>query len=126
MGMFTWVEPDNAVLPPEYRELKDWQTKDVIECALETLVISATGQLIHVWHEYETVEDASTFSGFYLRPTTEHRDILDYHGDMRFYTTTTGDRSSPDYAFIELVARFTEGKLQWIRPVLPDARNLRQ
>lgn len=48
MGMFTWGEPNKAILPPEYQAQISRQSKDVLEPAWETLAITAGGQLIIV------------------------------------------------------------------------------
>lgn len=110
MGMFTYVNPAEELLPEICRGLGGWQTKDVIECAMETLDITPDGKLVHVWWEREFVKDDKGILGGYFEPRIEHRDTLDYHGDMEFYTTIgTG------HDLIELVARFAGGQLQWIR-----------
>lgn len=108
MGMFTWVKPANEILPEQFRNLDGWQTKDVVEQQLNTLEITADGKLVHIWFDKEWVDDPNAFLGGYFRPTTEHRDTLDYHGDMYFYTFDSSE------TFIELKARFTEGQLQWV------------
>ncbi|HRQ42255.1 MAG TPA: hypothetical protein PLD25_30420 [Chloroflexota bacterium] len=115
MGMFTSVEPDQAILPPEYRQLSGWQTKDVVEPLLETLEITADGQLIHVWQEYEMVADNTAPFGFCAHPLQTHRERLAYHGDMRFYTLDSDDPDNPERTLVELIARFTEGQLQWVK-----------
>ena len=117
MGMFTWVKPDNTILPAECRNMDGWQTKDVVGCHLNTLEITADGQLIHIWNETEWQDTPGALLGGYFAPTVEHRDVLDYHGDMVFYTSNHDDPNTPDWDLIGLKARFTEGKLQWIKSV---------
>ena len=115
MGLFTYVVPPENLLPEEYRGLTDWQTKDVInDPFMETLVITESGQLIYVWSEKEWETGGESFFGGHLKTTVDHRDILDFHGDMVFYTST-GDINGDDYKFIQMKARFTGGKLEWIK-----------
>lgn len=121
MGMFTWVNPAAKILPAEFRGLEGWQTKDVVECQLETLEITEDGQLIHIWHEYEVREDDEALFGFYMVPTKEHRDILGYHGDMRI-CTSVDDVNGPGYKFIDLRARFADGRLQWVREIVEGGK----
>lgn len=111
MGMYTDVKPANEILPERFHNLDGWQTKDVVEPQLETLEITADGKLIHIWYEKEWVDDPGVFLGGHFKPTTEHRIALDYHGDMWFYTIRN------NHEFIELKARFTEGRLQWVNLV---------
>jgi len=115
MGLFTWVKPDNAILPVGFKNLTGWQTKDVVECEMETLEITGEGELVSVWHEYEWVDIADAPLGWYMKQTQEHRSTLDYHGDMTFYTGR--DRDGNDSQLVELVARFSNGKLQcmWLK-----------
>lgn len=116
MGLYTYVEPANEVLPLEYRNMDGWQTKSVIEPRLTTLEIATDGQLFHIWYEKEWQDEPGAIFGGYYIPTVEHRDVLDYHGDMVFYTGNHSDPNAPDWDLIELRARFTDGKLQWVRP----------
>jgi hypothetical protein len=115
MGLFTNVEIAEKWLPDEYGGLTDWQTKDVInDPFMETLIITNSGQLIYVWFEREWETGGESFFGGHFRTTVEHRDILDFHGDMVFYTST-GDVNGNDYKFIQFKARFTDGNLEWIK-----------
>lgn len=113
MGLFTNVEVSNELMPEEYRNLTGWQTKDVVDPFMETLVVCDNGQLVYIWYEREWEENPDSLFGGYLRQKKEHRDILSYHGDMVFYTST-GKQSDNTYKFVQLKARFTNGILNWI------------
>lgn len=113
MGMFTWVKPADEIMPEQYRGITGWQTKDVVDCRCETLEITADGQLVHVWWEREYEENEDSIFGFFMRPTVEHRDTLDYHGDMNFYTHINEDMNR----WTEFVARFDDGKLRSVTAV---------
>ncbi len=111
MGMFAWVEIDPQLLPDACKTLTGWQTKDVVEPRCETLRLTADGQLVHVWHEWEWRDDETALFGGYLHSVAEHEDALEYHGDMVFYTHDSRLK------WWELKARFTDGKLAWVREV---------
>ena len=116
MGMFTWVKPADEIMPEQHRGIDGWQTKDVVDCQLETLEIAAEGQLVHVWWEREFEENKESILGFYMRKTVEHCDVLSYHGDMNFYTHVN-DVNDDDMGWVEYVARFDDGKLRSVTPV---------
>ena len=120
MGLFTRVKVVRRLIPKEYRQYirpEGWQTKDVVEPSMDTLEITAKGELFYEFHKYDVVEDPGSFVGFYMKPIKTYRVRLDFHGDMRFYTSHENDEGGWD--FIDLVARFTEGKLQKIFPYKP-------
>lgn len=115
MGMFTYVKPAKEILPDEYKKYAhlEWQTKDVVDCEMETLEVTPEGELFYVWWSRKLVESDKSFFGFFMEPVEEHRDKQDYHGDMVFYTSL-GDPNKSDWQFIELTARFTNGRLERI------------
>jgi hypothetical protein len=90
MGLFTYVNIDKDLLPEEYKDIFEWQTKDVVEPGLQRLKITKRGEL--VYHQIDQ------------QPLT-----LNFHGDMRIYTTRNYEKESFDW--IEGFARFTYGKL---------------
>ena len=110
MGMFSEVIVPPALLPEEYRELKNWQTKDVVDPFMETLEITNEGELIHTWWEREFVNDPNHWGGLSYKVKAEHKDVLDYHGDMVFYAFD----KPQDQELVRLRARFTSGKLESI------------
>ena len=120
MGMFTWVKPANEILPPEFHNRDGWQTKSVVECQLETLEITADGKLLYIWWEREWEDDEKVLLGGCFKPTVEHRDVLDYHGDMVFYLGTEDDPNTSGWSLVEFVARFTEGELQYVKRLSPQ------
>jgi len=94
MGMFSWVEVHESLLPEKYRKIKDWQTKDVVEPIGATLVINGCGKLLYRWY------------GVLLDSNEKLLDVLDYTGRMYLYAFAT-----PFSSLITLVAEFVDGKL---------------
>lgn len=100
MGLYTDVKIYKAHLPVEFRELDGWQTKDVVNPELGTLKITKKGKLTY------TVRNVFTGQKIYNAK-------LAFTGEMVFYTDT-GDVNGDDYVFIELKAKFKNGKLKGI------------
>jgi DNA-directed RNA polymerase subunit RPC12/RpoP len=87
------VESDK--MPKEYGNLTDWQTKDVVEPSLETLIINKNGRL-------------KLHPGYPQNIYSQGVDV-NFHGDMNFYTADKNNK------LVEMVARFTDGNLEWIK-----------
>jgi hypothetical protein len=99
MGMFDTVYCQYPLPNPRHQDL-DFQTKD-LECLLDTYTITREGRL---------VQHAKSGWG------TERldRDVeWPLHADLRFYTSVKTEEPS----WIEYVARFTHGRVEWIRPL---------
>jgi hypothetical protein len=95
-----------------------FQTKDLF-CMSTELTITSAGRLVEHCARYEMcgtreVRPGVSFPKFRKIPLGE-RD-LEFHGDVSF----CGD--SKDGTFVEYVARFTNGQMEWLRPKseLPD------
>jgi len=98
MGMFDSIRCEYSLPEPRHQDL-EYQTKD-LECLLARYTITRDGRL---------VLHARQGRG---RP---YRDIeWPLHGDLRFYTS---DHSVEPHVWIEYVARFTHGRVEWIRPI---------
>ena len=110
MGLFSYVEVPDIFMPENRQNMKNWQTKDVINPFMDTLIITTAGNLIHQWHEYDYAKDPTSWFGLKSVIKSTHEDVLNYHGDMEFYTFNDEHRN-----FVEMVARFTDGKLEWIK-----------
>jgi hypothetical protein len=111
MGLFTYVKVEPELLPEDYQHLTGWQTKNVVEPSMETLIIEKDKQLYYLWYECEWEDDPSNkFFGGYFKHKAEHKETLDYHGDMLFYNWDEKEKR-----LIELVARFSNGKLDYIK-----------
>ncbi len=104
MGLFDNLKC-KANLPEGNKELQEeiFQTKS-LDCLLETYIITKNKKLV-----IETKKGTKT--------------IL-YHGDIIFYTFT-GNHEDKTYKWHEFIARFTNGKLQYIKKVKnPEKRNI--
>ena len=93
-----------ADLPPGQR---DFQTKSLFRCA-DRLTITKEGRLIFHPPRY-----LSHLSNDVSSPNATETPVsvmdLDFHGDIRL-------TSNIEARFVEYAARFTHGKLEWIRP----------
>ncbi len=131
MGMFDYIcceypLPDD---PPEWvqRHAREgvFQTKDTEAQFLETYTITADGKLIHHAMQYESVPEnerpywgtpeweTSPFSracGCIRAVPRGDVELSDFHRDLRFYT------SNDTHEFFEYIARFTNGRLQHLKP----------
>lgn len=112
MSMFSDVIiEDNNMLPKYLRnKVVEYQTKDCVEPEMETLIITKDGHLVYQWYEYESIPDDATYLKFRLEKRQQHLDILAFHGDMRICALDLATDK-----IVDLVARFTEGKLMWIK-----------
>ena len=100
MGMFDTLKCEYP-LPDAIVQNDSFQTK-TLECLLDDYTITKDGKLIqHRERHYQS--SAQDFE-------------IDFHGDLRFYTSK-GSREENNYEWFEYIARFTDGKLQWIKRV---------
>jgi len=127
MGMFDYIKceyqlPDSAV------QNETFQTKS-LDKGLEDYTITSDGRLIQHAVRFESVPEEER--PFYGKPEwkkplgkvcgsiksvpTGDAEIA-YHGDIRFYTSI-GSRETNDYEWFEYQARFTDGKLHWIKRI---------
>ncbi len=107
MGLFddVYCEADlPAGHPPSERS---FQTKSLFN-ALEQLKITKDGRLLLA--AIPPQEPLGVWDGLPLMTRTREQDIdLEFHGDVILVTTF-------ETQFIQYVARFTHGTLEWIRP----------
>jgi hypothetical protein len=95
--------PDEVPVGDSY-----FQTRSLYRCMMR-FTITREGRLIH--HSTRYVRDTDTPRGVsLLAPVEEHNIDMQYHGDVLL----TGEW---DGKFVEYVARFTNGTLEWIRPM---------
>lgn len=117
MGMFDDVHCE-ADLPPGHPESeREFQTKSLFSC-LDRFTITKEGRLILHKCRYESIEDAG--AGLPSMACIPVGDVdTEFHGDI-ILVSTIRDR------FVEYVARFTHGTLEWIRPCseLPEVQQL--
>jgi hypothetical protein len=99
MGMFDTLYCHYPLPNPRHQDL-DFQTKD-LECLLDTYTITREGQLVQ----------HADRGGWLER--LDHDGEWPLHGDLRFYTSVKTEEPS----WIEYVARFTHGRVEWIRPI---------
>jgi hypothetical protein len=124
MGMFDYVDckyplPD---APPVQGDR--FQTKD-FEDRLLLYIITEDGRLlVETFDYYDVVErdkDPLGFGG--LQRAGERTEEVPFHGDFNFYTLAGNPSKPEDYDhpdfWYEYCARFTEGRLTWIKRVTP-------
>jgi hypothetical protein len=128
MGMFDEL---NCEYPLPDAEVQDklFQTKS-LECLMERYTISRDGRLIHHKVRYEAVpEEERPYWGTpewdespltrmigFLKAVPVGNVEVAYHGDI-YFGTTVGSREEGNLEWYEYQARFTEGRIQWIRRV---------
>ena len=110
MGLFDDVYCE-ADLPPGHPESeRSFQTKSLGNC-LDRFTITKEGRLILHSVRYESSGEQSEGLRSLRMTAIPTGDVdTEFHGDMELYTSV-GDR------FVEYVARFTHGTLEWIRPL---------
>lgn len=114
MGMYDNIRCKHPLpdAPPAFAQRPEclWQTKD-LDCDLSTYEITEDGRL--VW-----VDSMFGDPDFEPKEATDvHQDIVFYNSNIRasdgqgnYYTDSGEDYESADYR-----ARFTNGRLEWIR-----------
>lgn len=131
MGMFDELRCEFP-LPDAVVQNEVFQTKG-LECLLDRYTITSDGRLILHQVRYEAVPEEER--PYYGTPEWERGGLvrslgcmravpvgdveLPFHGDLVFYTSRG---TGPDMEWFEYQARFTEGKLQWIRRVKEERR----
>jgi hypothetical protein len=128
MGMFDYLLCEYALpigVPDWLTNDIVFQTKDTESQYMETYVITEQGRLIHQAVKYETVPEEER--PYYGKPEWETATWMqicgmirkipignvdtNFHGDLHFH----GMSEKEPYDFCGLVARFTNGWLEWIR-----------
>lgn len=97
MGLFDTITCEVPLPEAEHQDL-EFQTKD-LECLMLHYVITRDGRLVR-----------KAGRGLLQGPVRDS--TWPHHGDLRFYTST-GDGEARQW--IEYVARFTHGRVEWIR-----------
>lgn len=89
------------------------QTHDLEEC-MTTYTITERGHLLEHVFEWVPRDDPDPLFGLthQMRDTGE-RKTVSHHGDITFWLA---DRAVPQDRHASFLARFTEGRLQWVRP----------
>ncbi|MBA3601126.1 MAG: hypothetical protein H0W45_07760 [Acidobacteria bacterium] len=127
MGMFDYLKCEYT-LPDSIAQNESFQTKS-LDKVLGNYTITADGRLILHAVRYEFVPEEER--PYYGKPEWEKpfgkicgslTNIptgaveIAYHGDIRFYTSI-GSRENDDYEWVEYQARFTDGKLHWLKRI---------
>src|SRR5438874_813733 len=110
--MFDYLRCDAPL--PDDRMAPDtmFQTKS-LQCSLDQFTITREGRLIYHCRHYEAGPKQQLRPAVWLPQykLVHAEDInMEYHGDILFGGSTRDDK------FVEFVARFTHGILEWIRP----------
>lgn len=100
MSLYDTLRCDYPLPDPEFQQA-EFQTKD-LGCALEHYHIDRIGRLWVTHVKPRFVRDDEPAG-----PAPEPEDTR-YHGDIRFYASTTPE-------WVEYQARFTHGVVEWIR-----------
>ncbi len=139
MGMYDRIKCNYPL--PGNPPVIEFQTKDLDNC-LDDYEITADGRLIlHQWDWEETPEDDKPYPnatgikaifGCIRKVEGSHREInQEYHGDLNFYgdansgqlrmiNLKTGEdelHPGPEPEWFEYIARFTNGKIEWVKRV---------
>jgi len=96
MGLFDYLKCE-VKLPKASKEIEEniFQTKD-FENSLDTYIITKKRKLVLI--------------------SKNKRKTISFHGDITFYTCT-GEHKTKDFKWYQYVARFTHGKLEYIKKV---------
>lgn len=123
MGMFDYVHCEYP-LPDGHNEAEEYQSKDTPAQGLERYQITADGRLLGRFVERQWVDSDGPFGGFLREvPGTEEWREVSFHGDIRFYCSNVcisgpegvATRDDRPPVFREYIARFTNGRLEWIK-----------
>ena len=128
MGLFDELKCEYP-LPDAVVQEETFQTKS-LNRTMDRYTISQEGRLILHKVRYEVVPEEER--EYYGTPDWDEKPFVQifgmlrsipvgdveipYHGDIAFYTST-GSRGVGDFEWFEYRARFTEGRLQWIKRV---------
>lgn len=103
MGMFDYLKCERQLKEKKVQD-EIFQTKD-FACSLDFYIITKNGKLL------------------IKNKKGEKPKKFNYHGDIKFYTST-GSHNNNSFKWYEYKARFTEGKLKWIRRIKKEVKNL--
>lgn len=119
MGMFDYLQCDYPLPDGRVVEGPVFQTKE-FDCFMNIVRITSAGRIILQDSHYEDVPKAErpypdapdgSFKALCgcMRRVVDGESDAEFHGDLNFY----GDPG-------DFIARFTDGQLQWIKPVAPS------
>lgn len=127
MGMFDEIRCEYP-LPDQGVQDEVFQTKS-FHREMDRYTITADGRLIHHMTRWESVPEEER--PYYGKPewdkplhqvfgsikTVPVGDVeIPFHGDVYFYTSR-GEAQTESFEWFEYQARFTDGKLQWVKRV---------
>jgi hypothetical protein len=132
LGMYDYLKCEYPLPNPPY-----WITEETIfqtkhrdeDCCMETFRITKEGRLIHQRVSYVNCPDEER--PYWGKPEWNKSEIYrmagmiktvpagdvdtEFHGDIVFYEGSTIEENK--WAWYEVCARFTNGKLEWIKEV---------
>lgn len=126
MGMYDEIKCEYQ-LPSSSKVVQNelFQTKE-FDCSIDRYIITKKGELFLQKSSWITIPEKKISYGKqgYKIPIGKFAGSLKikylpkkkikYHGDIRFYTSL-GEHKSKDFRWYEFCARFTNGKLEWIK-----------
>jgi hypothetical protein len=108
MGMFDEVYCEADLPAGHPASEREFQTKSLFSC-LDRFTITKEGRLILHAVRYEPSDEKA--AGLPSTTPIAAGDVdIEFHGDIRLVTTARDH-------YLEYVARFTHGTLEWIRPL---------
>jgi hypothetical protein len=123
MGMFDTVR---CRYPLPHHQDATFQTKDLARIVegdawlsgfLDEYQIMKDGRLRRRRHKRVWVKDKKSFLGGYFKSVRSWwQQLADVHGDIRIYTSD-GKFNEPGFRWVEFRIRFTNGRVQDVRPI---------
>lgn len=130
MGLFDEITFEYE-LPEEFAAYQNetFQTKD-LECFMTEFKVTKEGRLINIIYGTRdlTEEEKEEWKGhpfppIYKRDGTVTEQDMDYHGDIRCYSSLNKDWKN---TWLELILRFTHGTLESIKEYTVEMQNTRR
>ena len=110
MGFCDYVMLEQGCRVYGLTERSMFQTKSLYAGGAE-FTITRDGKLVEHTYRYEDNPDHPITGSPLLKRIPLGQKVIDYHGDILLHYY------GPDDSSLKLVARFTHGRLEWLRPL---------